>query len=342
MSYYECKRCFYKTQLKKDMKKHLNKVNKCDRTIDSYEYKDEDLEKLSLTLNNSVYKKDNNSNETCSFCNKTFNRKFNLTRHLEKFHKSEDSTLKNTEKIDNDKNITKLNNEQQLENNETTIGNIHINGEVSTNSNLNALNGEENILGNSNIIGDANNIGDVINNNIYLINGFDKAWSTEHMDKCIKFFTILSKYKFTNLLSEVLKNDNNLNVLLNDETKNGLVYKNDDEQFVKMKETDIFSKSAEKLFFELKNIFNEFKDMSDYLDEDVIKLLNAKEQDTTKKYSNYLNKEDIKEGVNKNMKDLFNDKRDKTLKIMKGKNKLDLEDYDKDYVMKPEEYMHGF
>ena len=42
------------------------------------------------------------------------------------------------------------------------------------------------------------------------------------------------------------------------------------------------------------------------------------------------------------MKDLFNDKRDKTLKIMKGKNKLDLEDYDKYYVMKPEEYMHGF
>ena len=333
MSYYECKRCFYQTKLKSDIKRHLNKLTKCDRTIDSYEYKDEDLEKLSLTLNNPIYKKEANLTEFCTFCNKIFSRKDSLNRHLEKFHKPKTTTL-NNEKIEN--------NEQKLENNETTIGNIHINGEVSTNSNLNALNGEENILGNSNIIGDANNIGDVINNNIYLINGFDKAWSTEHMDKCIKFFTILSKYKFTNLLSEVLKNDNNLNVLLNDETKNGLVYKNDDEQFVKMKETDIFSKSAEKLFFELKNIFNEFKDMSDYLDEDVIKLLNAKEQDTTKKYSNYLNKEDIKEGVNKNMKDLFNDKRDKTLKIMKGKNKLDLEDYDKDYVMKPEEYMHGF
>ena len=36
MSYYECKRCSYKCNLKSDMKKHLERKNKCHRIPKSY------------------------------------------------------------------------------------------------------------------------------------------------------------------------------------------------------------------------------------------------------------------------------------------------------------------
>ena len=40
---YECKRCFYNTQLKSDMKRHLNRKIKCPRILESYKYNDKDL-----------------------------------------------------------------------------------------------------------------------------------------------------------------------------------------------------------------------------------------------------------------------------------------------------------
>jgi hypothetical protein len=47
-SYYECKRCFYKCYQRNDMLKHLNRKKICIRTIDSYNYQDNDLYNTSL------------------------------------------------------------------------------------------------------------------------------------------------------------------------------------------------------------------------------------------------------------------------------------------------------
>jgi hypothetical protein len=50
MSYYECKRCFHKTNQKIAMIRHLNRKKICSRDLESYKYAENDLEKLSLTL----------------------------------------------------------------------------------------------------------------------------------------------------------------------------------------------------------------------------------------------------------------------------------------------------
>jgi porphobilinogen deaminase len=47
---YICKRCFeYKTNLKSDMKKHLNRIKKCNKNINAIFISDEELVELSLT-----------------------------------------------------------------------------------------------------------------------------------------------------------------------------------------------------------------------------------------------------------------------------------------------------
>ena len=83
------------------------------------------------------------------------------------------------------------------------------------------------------------------------IKSFDEKWTTEHIDKYIKQLILLSEHKYTNLLTEILKNKENLNVIIDKESKYGLVYKNNSELFVNMKTKEIIDKSMEKLYEQL-------------------------------------------------------------------------------------------
>ena len=51
---FQCHRCFYYTKNRKDMRKHLNRKHKCSRIIDSYNYKEEKIEELSLINRNEL------------------------------------------------------------------------------------------------------------------------------------------------------------------------------------------------------------------------------------------------------------------------------------------------
>lgn len=51
---FQCHRCFYYTKNRKDMRKHLNRKHKCSRIIDSYNYKEEYIEELSLINRNEL------------------------------------------------------------------------------------------------------------------------------------------------------------------------------------------------------------------------------------------------------------------------------------------------
>ena len=86
MTYYECKRCKYKTNRKNNMKIHLERENKCPRNIESYKFTDEEIYNLSLTIIKDDIK-DKCNDLICSSCNKYFSRKDNLNNHIKKYCK---------------------------------------------------------------------------------------------------------------------------------------------------------------------------------------------------------------------------------------------------------------
>ena len=111
-SYYECKRCFYKCYQKNDMTKHMNRKILCDRAVDSFNYKDEDLTDLSLTRIQNEFIENKN---LCNYCSKTFSSKINLEKHIEKSCKKKDVCINNNNNttvnnIVNNINITNITN----------------------------------------------------------------------------------------------------------------------------------------------------------------------------------------------------------------------------------------
>ena len=52
---------------------------------------------------------------------------------------------------------------------------------------------------------------------------------------------------YTNLLIEILKNEINLNVIIDTDNDSGIVYKNDIDKYIKMKSEDIIDKTMLKL-----------------------------------------------------------------------------------------------
>lgn len=48
MSYYECYICSHKTKQKIEIVRHLSRKIKCERSIDSYKYSDDEVKTLSL------------------------------------------------------------------------------------------------------------------------------------------------------------------------------------------------------------------------------------------------------------------------------------------------------
>ena len=45
---YICKKCSYKTKYFADITRHINRVKKCNKNLDAYNYNEEDIIKLSL------------------------------------------------------------------------------------------------------------------------------------------------------------------------------------------------------------------------------------------------------------------------------------------------------
>jgi len=59
---------------------------------------------------------------------------------------------------------------------------------------------------------------------------------------------------YTDLLEKILKNDINLNVIIDKEKESGMVYKNNIEQYIHMKMKDIIDKTMTKLNVHLNDI----------------------------------------------------------------------------------------
>jgi len=59
---------------------------------------------------------------------------------------------------------------------------------------------------------------------------------------------------YTELLEEILKNDINLNVIIDKDNDSGMVYKNNIDKYIQMKLKDIISNTMEKLNNHLNDI----------------------------------------------------------------------------------------
>ena len=272
---YECKRCFYQCYQLNDMKKHLNKKIICDRTIDSYNYKDEDLIKLSLIRKSTDVIKEYDF--LCDNCNKKFCNNSNLMRHKKSSCKNIKINNKKEEMIDEIKNsIDDKNN----------ILNYNITNNITTNNYTN----------------------NIISVNINLINSFEENWNTTHIDDKTKCFLLLNNSKFTATLENILENEVNLNVLLDNTSENGLVFNKD--SFVNMSVKDIVKKTMDKLYNKLCDFKNDISDKKLNIDE---KLLDDHIKIAYSKYNNYIEDSKIQESVDIFIKGIYNRKKEDTL-----------------------------
>lgn len=349
MSYYECARCNYKVRRNSDMIRHLERKKKCIKNMDSYKMNDDEIYKVSLILHKSIINsnteqyvndiieniipnntindniindikindikindikidditidnikiddikinenENNNKNTknkdiTCLFCSKKFTRNDNLKKHLAKYCK------KNLD----DKKVNNI-----------FIDNKHIENKHIDNQHI-----KNNHIENTHIENKTNNI-IIINPNNYNIQPFDNNWTTEHIDSYIRQVILLSDNKYTNLLDEILKNKDNLNVIIDKDSSYGLVYKNDTDLYVNMKVKEIIEKSIEKLYTQL-NIF-----YSDLISNDVIKvnpkIIETEKQILDNKFENFCNDNTIKDVVSELLTNIYEKKQSEALNI---------------------------
>jgi hypothetical protein len=269
MTNYECKRCFYKTKFKNDMRRHINAKQRCIKT-NIINLSDEELDKLSLIKNDEFKKEEaikinikeiknkedpikidikeiknkdeepiknvkieNNDNDIflCSYCHKQFSRKYNLKIH----------------QIDRCKNKMNFDTE-----------NIKLQNNINNNYTYNTIN-------------------NTTNNNIMLniiLNPYENKFDTSHIDNLTKMDLIINII-FTKALEHILENKNNLNLLLEDDHETAIIYKNDIEKFVRVKRED-FTKNIMKNMKDALTEMNSDIEKNPYLTERIAEIIEMK------------------------------------------------------------------
>jgi hypothetical protein len=265
----------------------------------------------------------------CLYCNKDFSKIKELKYHIimECFENEMCNKNINIQNLNiNENNI----NEQNLNVNNIKVNNINeqnlnvnnINEQNINEQNINEQNINEQTINEQNLklnINSGNTINNINNVNIILnINNtkpvpFDDNWSLSNLNNKDKSNIMLSKYMYSLLLTEILDNNDNLNVIIDKEKDFGIVYKNDLEKYIKMEIKQIISNSMEKLEQNLLIINNDLKNNGTY---DEI-YLSTKDKDIKNKYSVFKHNFKTSEIVNKCMTDIFDKKKDLSKKVMK-------------------------
>ena len=153
----------------------------------------------------------------------------------------------------------------------------------------------------------------IININLKIIKPFDDEWDISNIDDALKNMLVLSSMKYTKTLEHILNNDTNLNVIIQDEKNQGIVYKNNVEKFKPMSINDIIDKSMDKLHRHLQSfhtdvkVSNQFNIGNKYLEEekDIIE----------QKYDEFKKNKEIQSKVKEYITNIYNNKRNDTLKI---------------------------
>ena len=300
---YKCKRCLYTSKYFSDIKRHLMKKRICSRNLDSYDYSDEEIIKLSLipyhndkqNIDINMIKNKNknelNKNEViellistdkqklkkCNFCNKEFEKIQDLKTHI---------ILECISIIDNE-NTSK--NNYIVNNNNNTINNNTINS-----------------VNNINTINNINNIN--INLKLDPIISFDKDWDISHLGTAEKQSLFISMYKYTKTLEHIFKNETNLNVLLDKNSDKGFVYNNNIIQ--EMSIDEIIDKSFNKIYNNLNDIYNDIQNNNYFgISND---LLDIHKNAIKQKFDCFYENEDTRKIVKSHISETLDKVKDKT------------------------------
>ena len=261
----------------------------------------------------------------CKRCLHTTKQKIEIVRHLNRKNKC---IIINVEALKySDTEILDLSTKKMFDKDDSNLNEKDINDKLICNycnatfhnkSNLNIhINNKKcfekytNITNHNNTLNQQNNI---ININFNLVKSFDEDWDVSKIDKTLRDMLVLSNIQYTKTLEHILDNESNLNVVFDDDSKSGIVYKNELERFQPMTVTDIIDKSMDKLYKQLKVFYNDFSDKKDeyLLDEH---FLNRVKDLTDKKYSDYKTNKDINLRVKELITNIYNSKKNETLKI---------------------------
>ena len=252
-------------------------------------YNEDELNIISLNLINDNKKM--NKNLICNLCSKSFSRIDSLNRHKKSYCK-----------------------------------NIH-NKNIISDDNLNNINIQNNIDKQINI-----NIEKQVNNFFILdkkelnIRSFDDSWNLEHFDNYMKLFILISKTKFTDFLSEVLKNKENLNVIVEKNSESGLVYKNDSNMYVKLNTDEILNQSMHKIYEHLQKIYDEYLNNelkpSNNIDKHFLESIKNAEKTINIKYNDYVKNNEIKKQVDNCLLNIYSEKKEDALEIAHNIKKL--------------------
>ena len=323
---YKCYRCCkFETHVYYDMKKHYNRKYSCKKNQQRMFMSDDQLLCLSLMpYYNNIHKIDlcdieylkdskiidqnkeelfeqlrnveKNNIKSCIYCNKEYPLLMDLKKHIiiDCFYKE----LQNRIKIDNDKKI-------KQNNADTDISGLNNSTTYSNNTHSNNTNCHNNINSNN------------TNNNIYVDIKqqtppvpFDGDWDISKISMGDRSMCMISQFMYTELLEEILKNEINLNVIIDKDKDSGMVYKNDIDKYIQMKVKDIVSNTMDKLNGHLNDINksqkNALKEITTY-----------SRQIINKKHNDYKNNEIIQEGVMNCMTNIYESKKEEATNIAK-------------------------
>lgn len=251
MFYYVCKRCDLMFKQKNDIKRHLQRKNICEIKSNQNNYTEKEL--YDLSLNKECEIKKNTKNNFCANCNKIFSKNSNYKRHVE------DKVCQKENKLDNnEKNNTVIND------NSINVDTINIDNSVNIDNSIININ---------------------INMNNTKLRGFDEDWDVSKINKSDILDILLNKHKFTSTLQNILKNEVNLNVIMNNDN-NAFVYKSGNDKYEPMKQQQIMQESMDKIYKHLQNFYEET--IKTNLNNYDSKYLDTINNDINKGYTQYL------------------------------------------------------
>ena len=214
---------------------------------------------------------------TCKRCGLLFKQKNDARRHLEKKNICE---IKNNENNYTNEELYSMSLNKEFEIKKNTKNNFcsNCNKTFSTNSNY-KRHIEKKICLEENK--ETNNI---INNK--KLRGFDQDWDVSKINKSDILDILLDKNKFIKTLENILKNEVNLNVIINNDN-NGFIYKSVNNKYEPMKKDQIIQQSIEKIYKHLKTFYEEI--ISNNIDEYETKYFDTINNDINNEYFNFKN-----------------------------------------------------